>query len=73
MKSRMADGPYDKMILQLPWGLDHVQLPVTVTTALPDHVNPGREFLCQARYRLISQNDVEQVFQFVSVGSGRPV
>lgn len=67
MRSRFCGGPYDKVILNVPM-LDHVQLPVWVTTGLPDHVEP-REWLCQAKYQLIMKNDVEATYNFLSISA----
>lgn len=68
MRAQFANGPYDHLTLFIPDGLDHLKLPVTVSTATPA-VDPPRDFVCQAQYRLISRNDYVSVYQFEGISA----
>ena len=67
MKAKLWGGPYDGCLVNVP-PLDHVQLPVKVLTALPDHVEE-REFWCQAKYQLRTKNDAIAIYHFVSLSA----
>jgi hypothetical protein len=64
VNARFGNGPYDGVVLNVPDHLDHIYLPVKISTVLmPEKVTLD----WQARYRLVTKNDLELRYTFEGI------